>query len=182
VSNHTKQLLGETLKTLMTKKSLRKITIQELVDTCGVNRQTFYYHFHDIYELLGWIYQVEAINEISTITYDSWCDEITVIVNYLYENRKFCYATYRSLGKDSLDRFLLKVFDDMTEKVLSGIERAALLTPEDRLFITRLYGYALSGTLLDWVASKFSTPPEQRAYQVCHSIKGTLASMVEKFI
>ena len=182
MSNHTKQLLGETLKTLMTKKPLRKITIQELVNTCSVNRQTFYYHFHDIYDLLEWIYQTEAINEVSNITYESWCDEISIIVDYLYKNKNFCYATYRSLGKDSLDRFLLNVFDDLTEKVLSGIEESKMLSPEDRLFIIRLYGHALSGTLLDWVASKFATPPEQRAHQVCHSIKGTLALMVNKFI
>ena len=182
MSNHTKKILGKTLKNLMTKKSLRKITIQELVDTCGVNRQTFYYHFHDIYDLLGWIYQVEAINEIANITYDSWCEEIAIIVNYLYENKKFCYATYRSLGKNSLDRFLLDVFDELTGKVLNDIEHSELLSPKDRLFIIRLYGHALSGTLVDWVASKFATPPEQRAHQVCHSIKGTLAPMVKKFI
>ena len=182
MTSHTKQLLGNTLKDLMNKKPLKKITIQELVDAANVNRQTFYYHFHDIYDLLSWIYQVEAINEIANVTYESWCEEIKIIVNYIYENKKFCYATYRSLGKNSLDRFLLSVFDSLTEKVLADIEHSELLSPDDRLFIIRLYGHALSGSLLDWVDSKFATPPEQKTYQICYSIKGTLALMVGKFV
>lgn len=48
----TKKLLADGLKELLEKKTLDKITVKELVATCGVNRQTFYYNFQDIYELL----------------------------------------------------------------------------------------------------------------------------------
>ena len=182
MANNTKQRLAKTLKTLMTKKSLRKITIRELVDTCGVNRQTFYYHFQDIYDLLSWIYTTEAVDSISNISYLTWQEEITTIVNYLSENKAFCSATYRSLGREYLERFLVKVFDTMTEKVMDGIEESSALSPEDRFFIIRLYGHALSGVLQDWVASGFALSPERMAHQICHSIKGTLLLMVNKFI
>ena len=52
----TKKLLADGLKELLEKKTLDKITVKELVATCGVNRQTFYYNFQDIYELLEWIF------------------------------------------------------------------------------------------------------------------------------
>ena len=48
----TKKLLADGLKELLEKKTLDKITVKELVATCGVNRQTFYYNVQDIYELL----------------------------------------------------------------------------------------------------------------------------------
>ena len=48
----TKKLLADGLKELLEKKTLDKITVKELVATCGVNRQTFYYNFQDIYEQL----------------------------------------------------------------------------------------------------------------------------------
>ena len=182
MANNTKKLLGDTLKTLMTKKSLKKITIRELVDAANVNRQTFYYHFHDIYDLLSWIYQVEAINDISNITYDTWPEEISLIVNYLYENKNFCYASYRSLGKESLERFLLRVIDALSERVMSGVAESEKLSPEDRFFIIRLYGHSLSGSLQDWVASKFAISPEQMSHQIVRSIKGTLAQMVQRFL
>lgn len=60
----TKKLLADGLKELLEKKTLDKITVKELVATCGVNRQTFYYNFQDIYELLEWfLWKKESASE-----------------------------------------------------------------------------------------------------------------------
>ena len=56
MSDSTKYALARSLKKVLEKKSLDKITITDITDDCGVNRQTFYYHFHDIYELIEWMY------------------------------------------------------------------------------------------------------------------------------
>ncbi len=45
------------LRKLLEKKTLDKITVKDITDDCGVNRQTFYYHFHDVYDLVEWILQ-----------------------------------------------------------------------------------------------------------------------------
>ena len=50
--NRTKEMLAESLMKLLARRTLDKITIQDIVDDCGYNRQTFYYHFHDIYDLI----------------------------------------------------------------------------------------------------------------------------------
>ena len=50
----TKQALSETFKTLLEVRTIDKITVKDIVSKCGVNRQTFYYHFRDIYELMEW--------------------------------------------------------------------------------------------------------------------------------
>ena len=57
MSELTKKALAVSLKKLLSKKELSKITISNITDECGVNRQTFYYHFKDIYDLLEWIYK-----------------------------------------------------------------------------------------------------------------------------
>ncbi len=54
-SQITRNALARSLKKLMLTVPLTKITIQQLVDDCGVTRHTFYNHFQDIYELLGWL-------------------------------------------------------------------------------------------------------------------------------
>ena len=53
----TKKALASSLKNLMKKATLNQITVKDVVTDCGVNRQTFYYHFQDIYDLVEWIYQ-----------------------------------------------------------------------------------------------------------------------------
>lgn len=60
-SETTKQELSAALKTLMSQKPLEKISIREITDLCGLRRETFYYHFADIYDLVKWMFEEEAI-------------------------------------------------------------------------------------------------------------------------
>ena len=48
----TKQAIADVFKEIMDKKSFDKITISDITGKCGLNRQTFYYHFQDKYDLL----------------------------------------------------------------------------------------------------------------------------------
>ena len=52
--NTTKAALEESLKRLLLKKPLDKITITDITTDCGISRMAFYYHFKDIYDLVEW--------------------------------------------------------------------------------------------------------------------------------
>ena len=54
MASSTKEALGNALKKMLSVKPIDKITVKDLVEECGVNRQTFYYHFADIYALMDW--------------------------------------------------------------------------------------------------------------------------------
>jgi Bacterial regulatory proteins, tetR family. len=60
-SDETKRILANSLKEMMKSKAIEKISIREITDNANVNRQTFYYHFEDIYDLLKWTFQQEAV-------------------------------------------------------------------------------------------------------------------------
>ena len=54
-ANITKKELAKSLKRLASERLFEHVTVGDIVKECGVNRQTFYYHFSDKYELLDWI-------------------------------------------------------------------------------------------------------------------------------
>lgn len=60
-SDQTKYALAAALKELMAQKPIDRITIHDLTERCGIRRQTFYYHFEDVYDLLRWMFQAEAV-------------------------------------------------------------------------------------------------------------------------
>ena len=60
----TKKALAASLKETMRHKAFSKITVKEIIQSCGVNRNTFYYHFEDIYSLLRWMLTEEAIDVV----------------------------------------------------------------------------------------------------------------------
>lgn len=50
--NHTRAAIINAFWQLLDEKPYNKITVKNIVERCQVNRNTFYYHFHDIPELL----------------------------------------------------------------------------------------------------------------------------------
>ena len=60
MSSSTKEALGAALKKMMAIKPIDKITVKDLAEICNVNRQTFYYHFDDVYDLLEWVFEADA--------------------------------------------------------------------------------------------------------------------------
>ncbi|KAF2955109.1 MULTISPECIES: TetR family transcriptional regulator [Marinitoga] len=73
MSEITKKALSNSLKKLMKEKPLSKITVNDVVKDCGLNRRTLYYYFHDIYELLEWTFITEIKEVIGeNKTYKTW--------------------------------------------------------------------------------------------------------------
>ena len=54
MTNATKAALEASLKKLLLKKPLDKITINDLTTDCGISRMAFYYHFKDLMDVLEW--------------------------------------------------------------------------------------------------------------------------------
>ena len=113
-SYNTKMLLANTLKDLLEKKSFSKVTVTEIITLSKVNRNTFYYHFEDIYDLLRWLLEQEAINIVKD--YDSK-DEIDMAINftlsYIEKNRSFLKNILFSVGEKDLRRFFSKDFREI---------------------------------------------------------------------
>ena len=51
---NTKTMIAETFFNMAKGKSIDKITVTDLVERCKISRQTFYYHFKDIMDVLEW--------------------------------------------------------------------------------------------------------------------------------
>lgn len=49
-----KPMIAEAFIRLSKQKNIDKITVKDLVEACGISRQTFYYHFQDILEVIEW--------------------------------------------------------------------------------------------------------------------------------
>ena len=93
MSQITKNALAASLKRLLSKKELSKITITNITEECGVNRQTFYYHFKDIYDLLEWIFTNEVIEEIDNEKEEDWQQKFIYIFEYVIKNKEWNYIT-----------------------------------------------------------------------------------------
>ena len=111
-----KYQLAAALKSRLVNSSLDKITIKELTDDCGVNRQTFYYHFEDIYDLLRWLCSIEA-EQVMRLQ-DSSEESFGRLLNYLSENKSFCLSLLNSVEHRYLKNILTDYMQALTKKAI----------------------------------------------------------------
>lgn len=117
-SQETKRALAASLKKLMTKKSLSKITINEIVRDCGVNRNSFYYHFEDIYALFKWMLEQEAVEVVKQFDLVmDYREAILFIMNYVAENKHIVNGAYDAMGREGLKRFFMRILSTLSRAI-----------------------------------------------------------------
>lgn len=182
ISLITKRALSESLKKAMETKPFQKITISELIRDCDINRKTFYYHFEDIYALLKWTFEADAIEVIRQfdllVDYE---EAIAFIMDYIDKNRYMLNCAYDSIGRDELRRFL---FADCREIAISIIRHAEeevgkKLEPEYKEFLSLFYTEAIAGIIIERIKNPQKQDRETAIHYISHTIIRSLIALVE---
>ena len=182
MSQITKRALASALKELLEHKPLNKITIADITEQCGVNRQTFYYHFQDIYDLMDWIFVSEATQVIQgKKTYNTWQQGFLQIFEYVLANKALITNAYHSLSREQMERYLYDVtyhlLIDVVEEQAAGIP----VRQEDKAFIADFYKYAFVGLLLDWIRQGMKEDPKRIVNRLSILIHGDIGRALEKY-
>jgi len=153
-TNLTKHKLSEVLKNKMKKKPVSKITVSELIKECDINRNTFYYHFESVYDLLKWTFEQEAIEVVKNFDLlVDYKEAIMFVMDYVENNEHMLKCVYDSMGKEELKRFFLKDFQDIVYIIIDGAakEFEKDLDKDYREFLCLFYTEALAGLLTEWL-------------------------------
>ncbi|MCQ2741892.1 MAG: hypothetical protein MJ239_01150 [Bacilli bacterium] len=100
------------LKEMMLTTPLEDINVTALCKKCDCHRQTFYYHYQDLYDLIAAIFLNEDLDELERAkTVESSLESFLM---YVKDNFKFLKATYNSAAHDLPDDF---IFSKLTTKI-----------------------------------------------------------------
>ncbi len=119
--SETKILMADTLKKLIKDRPFAKITVQDIVAACNINRNTFYYHFENNYDLLYFAYELEVQNIVNSFQNANATipQAMDFILDYIDKNISLCMCAYESLGEQQLKNIFEK---DLHEFVHITIE------------------------------------------------------------
>lgn len=145
----TKAQLKEGLARLMLKKSIKEITVKELVDEVDINRSTFYLHYTDIYQMLQQI-EEDALREISEVMKNCQIDSnntdgafffIVQFFNIMDSNKELCRALLGPHGD--------MAFVERIENLIAGTFLSQLPEkfPKDDPNLKFAYAFILNGCI-----------------------------------
>lgn len=182
MSQVTKRALETSLKNLLLKKPLSKITINDITEDCGISRMTFYYHFKDIYDLVEWSCLEDAkIALEGKKTYETWQQGLLQIFGAVQDNKPFIINVYRSVSREHVETYLYKVTYDLLIDVVNEKAEGRAIREEDKRFIADFYKYAFVGVMLNWVKNDMKEDPHRIAERMNVIMQGNVAGAIEKF-
>lgn len=182
VSQVTKRALEQSLKNLLLKKPLNKITITDITEDCGINRMTFYYHFQDIYDLVEWACYEDAKKALENKkTHDTWQQGLTQLLYAVRDNKPFIINVYNCVDKGQVEKYLKPLTDDLLLGVVEEESINVNVREEDKKFIAQVYSYCFVGIMLDWIKDDMEEKPEDLVERLALVLDGDIGSALARF-
>ena len=171
----TKRAIAYAFKDLLKEKTFNKITVNDIAKECDINRQTFYYHFQDIRDLVEWT----CLDEVDNILKKKdecewWEDKFLLIFEIMKDEKVFVKNIYHSVSSEILRNNLYRlvypiIYDEIVEK-----SKGRNLREEDKKFITDFYKYAFVSIVLNWIDNGMNENPEEIVSKVSDLVTGTI--------
>nr|WP_315023816.1 TetR/AcrR family transcriptional regulator C-terminal domain-containing protein [uncultured Aminipila sp.] len=178
----TKRLMADSLKKLMAQKPLNKISIREIVEDCGVNRQTFYYHFQDIYALLEWIINQEIVSVLEdTESFLTWQEAGLYLLKYLEKNSTIVLCALNSLGRSAIKKFLYTDVVKVATQIITQISSDINVDEESFNHVVHYYSISFGALLEDWLSNGMKRSPEEVIDILDTIASGTARTALERF-
>ena len=176
MSSSTKQAIIASFVKLATKKPLEKITVRDIVDDCGINRNTFYYHFQDIFAVLEEICHHATAKIDTTLPFDEMLSQFFLLIaDYALQHPKATEHFAASIGQRGTERYFSKHLDEI---IFAKIKASAPDAPLDmQRTATVFLRHALIGLYLDFIDCRGKIDKNSLAARIGLLADGILSSL-----
>jgi len=172
----TEKVIVEAFGELLEEKPLNKITVRDIVERCGINRNTFYYHFQDIPGLLEQLLKDKADWMIqNNAKPGSVTDCLSLLVGYVQRHKKAALHIYQSLSRETfVDNLETVASYTVTEYVDQFIQQLGYQVREqDKAYLIRYYKCTFVGVILDWMDAELNYDLCAVVDRVCVLMEGS---------
>lgn len=186
----TKKAIAKGFKHILENKNFEKITIAEITAQCGLNRQTFYYHFQDKYDLINWIVYHEAIMVIrKDLTIENWDTKVLELLTTMKKDEHFYQTTLKDIDGTEFQNYLFtvtkEIFQEMIERLANdrkmNLEIAPVMTPQKKNFTAEFLSHGVVGMIISWAQNGMTQSPEEITVSIKEIINGARMFAVSRY-
>jgi len=181
MSNITKRAIQHSFIKLLNQKTIDKITVKDIVEDCGINRNTFYYHYADIFDLLQDVFNTEILSfDIKTSDRETWKESFTRAVDFSLKNKKAVYHVFNSSAKEMLEKYLWELSGKYTETFVKAQAVGLNVSPSDLEYVIVFYKHAFMGIVIEWLINDMKTDPMEAIGRYGFIFDGNIRQVLEK--
>lgn len=177
----TKKLIREVFIEMLNEKPLKEITVKNIVEKCHINRNTFYYHYADIYDLLSEIFKIELNVAIEGYNNSlSWEEGFLIATKFAIENKKAVYHIYYSMQREELENFIYDVAGNVMEKYVEKEGKGINASEMGKKIIANFYQCALTQMVIQWISTRMKEKPEDVIGRVGELFNGHIKESLKR--
>lgn len=150
MSNLTKYAIIENTMELAALTPLNKITVRNITDRCGITRNAFYYHFHDIYDVIESFMEAKW-SEIKSAFPNQPETVVFGFISAFIEYKGVWRNLYRAKGHTEFSKYINKVTREFLTDIISTRLDISSLDPKDLNAVYVFYGEAFLGIIVRWL-------------------------------
>ena len=171
----TKDAIKKSFMKLLNQKQVNKITVKEIVEDCGINRNSFYYHFDDIPSLIEEIFndQVDELMNRQSGSENIY-DSIIEAIDFAMQNKTAMMHIRDSASRDIFDRYLSRVAERTVSEFFDrSVPDADRVDPGDKEAIVIYYKSLLIGFVVEWMSDGMKYDLVTKIKRLCELFEGT---------
>lgn len=184
MAKQTQKFIMSTFMQLLENESLDKITVRDIVEECEINRNTFYYHYSDIYDLLDDVFRVEAEKFLEQDVDDNttFGEEYARAAQFVLKYRKAIFHIYDSKKRDVLENYLETLAFSFINRFVKKESEGYGLSDDDVNYITGFYTHAIVGNTIEWIKRKLPSGQERFIERTAGTFNVTVKDMIEQCV
>ena len=181
MTDFTRREIKTRFMELLSEKNLDKITVKELADVCGISRNTFYYHYHDIFEVLEEIFQCEIMKVVEAEKrYGSLKEAFLMATKFAQDNRAAMLHVHQSTKKTFFKNYLIRVSDKIIKEYIYQQAECLEVDESDVNLLTVFYKHGLLGILKEWIDSGLQSGKEEVIDRMAFILEGNVRNSLRK--
>jgi len=147
----TKDMISDAYLAMVNRKSMDKITVKDLVEACGISRQTFYYHFKDLIEVMEWAIDRACEKMLAETFRQPTADKaIGVYVQKVLENREGIRRGLISSKREYIERALFRSLQSYLQTLFRSARPSIPINDTTEQLALQFCAGGLAGILLEY--------------------------------
>lgn len=182
MANFTEQAIKTTFMKLLSEKPLSQISVRMIAEECGINRNSFYYHFRDIPDLMEAIVREDTEELIARYpTVDSLGECVGTLLSRLSKERRAILHIYNSVNRDIYERYLMKITDYIARKYMTtAFCNVDGVSDDDRETAVSIVRSALFGLSFDWIMGGMDEDAGRRIRRLTEVCSGLSDDIIKR--
>ena len=156
MKDRTKTMFADTLEQMLQTTPMEKVRVSRLCELCGATTPTFYYYFHDKYELVAWIFLKDFAGEFGDKDPGYSAEGLYSLTKRMESHKAFYKKAFSDKSQNSISEYVQSFNLQIAEDAVMHMTGETSLT-EDQLHDVKYHVYGIMGMFREWLDEEITT-------------------------